>query len=571
MIRCLHVSNLALIREVALELQPGLNLLTGETGTGKSILVDALSFALGGRAGAELIRSGADRAAVQIEFEVGEGSAAAAFLAERGYPIEDGCVVARREVGIEGRSRAFLGSVMAPIADLKSLAALIVDLHAQHQHQSLLSPARHREILDRQADLQVELRAMAEAWREFDTARARLVSLRDGVQLVAQRIDTLRFQVNEIDAAAIGPDERATLRAERDLLRSADAIIRLSAGAFEVLYDGDGAALARIADGLRMVRELCRFDPDLQGDVERVEAARTEIEELARRMRDYPSRISSDPNRLQAVEDRLVLLEELQRKYAPNGDEPAILAHRDAAADELAQLTDGGETVADLETRVDRLRETARVRAVELSSRRRAAAVDLEGKVETELAAVAMKNTRFAVDFRLAADPGNGILIEGDEVAVDATGCDVVEFMLSANRGEALRPLATVASGGELSRIMLALDLVFRSTSEPRTLVFDEVDAGIGGAVAESVGRRLRDLSRRHQVICVTHLPQIASHADHHVVVAKKSAGGRTEVALRNLDEAGQVKELARMLAGERITPAALRHAAEMRARGAPR
>ncbi len=571
MIRCLHVANLALIREVTLELDPGLNLLTGETGTGKSILVDALAFALGGRAGADLIRSGAERASVQVEFDVRDNTAAIAFLEERGYPIEEGCVVARREVGTQGRSRAFLGAVMAPIADLKSLASLIIDLHAQHQHQSLLSPARHREFLDRQADLAVELRTMAEASRELNEARARLISLRDGAQRVAQRIDTLRFQINEIDAAGIGPDERATLRAERDLLRSADRIVQLCGGAFEALYEGEGAALSRLADGLRLVRDLCRFDPGLQDDLERVEVARAEIQELALRMRDYPSRISADPNRLQAVEDRLVLLEELQRKYAPNGDEKAILEHREAAAGELAQLADGSETVGDLEKRVDALREKARVQALDLTSRRRTAAVELERRVEEELAAVAMKSTRFAVDFRLAAGSGSGIWVEGEEVAVDATGCDVVEFMLSANRGEALRPLATVASGGELSRIMLALDVVFRRDAEPRTLVFDEVDAGIGGAVAESVGRRLRELSRRHQVICVTHLPQIASYADHHVVVAKKSAGGRTEVALRNLDEAGQVKELARMLAGERVTPAALRHAAEMRARGAPR
>jgi len=388
---------------------------------------------------------------------------------------------------------------------------------------------------------------------------------------VAQRIDTLRFQIDEIDAAAIDKDEKATLRKERDLLRSADSIIQLSGGAFEALYEGDGAALGRLADGLRLVRELVQFDPGLQDDFERVEAARTEIQELALRMRDYPSRISADPNRLQVVEDRLVLLEELQRKYAPNGDESAIVAHRNTAAEELAELTDGTDTVDDLEKKVEGLRETARACAVELTSRRRAAAVDLEAMVEKELAAVAMKNTRFAVDFRLAATAGSGIWVEGEEVAVDATGCDVVEFMLSANRGEALRPLATIVSGGELSRIMLALDVVFRRDSEPRTLVFDEVDAGIGGAVAESVGRRLRNLSRRHQVICVTHLPQIASYADHHVVVAKKSSHGRTEVALRNLDEAGQVKELARMLAGERVTPAALSHAAEMRARGAPR
>ncbi len=570
MIRCLHAANLALIREVTLELEPGFNLLTGETGAGKSILVDALSLGLGGRAGAEMIRGGAERASVEVEFDLRRTPGAVAFLEQRGYPLDDGSIVVRREIGRGGRGRAFLGGVMVPVAELKAFGALAVDLYAQHQHQSLLVSSKHLEMLDRQAGLDAELKRMAVAARELDAAGARLAAVREGAQQIAQRIDTLRFQIDEIDTAGVEPGESAALRTERDMLRSAETIVALCGRGFEALYDGEGAALTRLADGLRAVRELCRYDSGLQDDLDRAEAARVELQELALRLRDYPSRLSADPNRLPVVEERLVLIEGLQRKYAPNGDESALLAYQESAVRELAGLTEGGESASELETTVGTLRDRARDLAVALSGKRRRAAIALERLVEKELAAVAMKNTRFAIDFRLASGPGSGIRVEGEEVIVDATGCDVVEFMLSANRGEALRPLASVASGGELSRVMLALNLVFRRDAEPRTMIFDEVDAGIGGAVAESVGRRLRDLSRRHQVLCVTHLPQIASCADHHAVVSKRAAGSRTEVVLSHLDEAGRVQELARMLAGERVTPTALRHAAELRARGSP-
>ncbi len=571
MIRCLHISNLAIIREATLDLGPGLNLLTGETGAGKSIVVDALSLVLGGRAEAGLIRSGAERASVEAVLDVGGHAAAAAFLEERGYPLEADTIVARRELPAQGKGRAFLGGALAPIHDLRGLGTLVVDLHGQHQHRTLLDPASHRALLDRYADLEADLEAMGRAARELQAATARLVSLREGAQRIAQRIDMLRFQVEEIERAAVQPGERAALRAERELLRNAETILRHGRLAYEALYEGESAALARLAEAIRATRELARFDPGLEGEVARAEAARTDLEELAFLLRDYPARLSFEPRRLEAIEDRLALLETLLRKYAPGGDEERLLAHRSAAADELSQLTGGGATVADLEERVEGLRTEALRLAAALSRARRAAAATLEGRVEAELGQLAMGRTRFAVDFRVQPSAGSGVWVEGEEVAVDAAGYDVVEFFLAANRGEALRPLAAVASGGELSRIMLALEVVLRRGGGSRTLVFDEVDAGIGGAVADAVGRRLKALAGAHQVICVTHLPQVASQADRHVLVSKRAARGRTEVDLQTLDAAGRVRELARMIAGERVTPAALRHATELLQRGAER
>ena len=563
MIRCLHVRNLAIVKEATLDLGPGLNLLTGETGAGKSILVDALLLGLGGRAESEAVRTGEERGTVALEFEV-TSPAARAFLEEHGYPLEQGHVVVQREIAAEGRGRAFIGGVPAPVADLKAFGALAGSVHGQHQHQTLLDPASHLPLLDREGGAAELLPAMAEAAQALAEATARLASLRDGAQRLAQRVDLLRWQVQEIDAAALEAGERETLRTERERLRHAEQILRSGREALEALYEGEGAALARVAEGIRAAREVARFEPGLDGDLDRAEAAASEIEEVAFRLRDLTTRLQPDPQRLQAADDRILLIDGLLRKSAPGADEAAIAAYRDAAAEELRSLTDGGATVAELEEKVDRLRAAALAAAQGLSRRRRSAARALERKVEHELGSLAMEGTRFAVDLRPRPGPGSGLWVEGEEVAVDALGYDVVEFLLSANRGEALRPLHAVASGGELSRIMLALEVVRLRHGTPRTLVFDEVDAGVGGAVAEVLGRKLRALAATHQVLCVTHLAPIASQADRHARVAKRTVKGRTEAWVEPLDARARVQELARMLAGESITPSALKHAADM-------
>ena len=567
MIRCVHVRNLAIIKDATLDLGPGLNLLTGETGAGKSILVDALLLGLGARADGDLVRTGTEKCSVEIEFDLAGHDAALSFLADRGYEADGASIVVHREVAEKGRSRAFLGGVLAPIADVRGFAALVAAIHGQHQHHLLLDPARHRDLLDRHAGADAERRAMEAEASELTAATARLVSLRDGAQRIAQRIDMLGYQVREIDGIQVQPGERETLRAERDMRRHSETLLRDCRTAVEALYDGESAALARLVEGIRAAREVVRFDPGLGEDLQRVESAKAEIEELVLRLRGFADKLDPDPQRLEALEERIQGIEALLRKYAPGGDEAALLAHREAAAAELRQLTDGSDTVADLDARVEALRERARAAAVALSRKRRAAAATLEKRLEAELRPLAMPETRFAVEFRLRPSAGSGIWIEGEEVSVDAGGCDVVEFLLSANRGEAMRPLHAVASGGELSRLMLALEVVLLGHDAPRSLVFDEVDAGIGGATAEVVGRKLKALAQGHQVICVTHLAPIAALADRHVRVAKRALRGRTEVAVEVLEGEERVRELGRMLAGETITPQALRHAAEMLAR----
>ncbi|MBI1951779.1 MAG: DNA repair protein RecN [Acidobacteria bacterium] len=568
MLRCLHITHLAIVRELTLDLGPGLNLLTGETGAGKSILVDALTLVLGGRSGPEMIRAGAERATVEAEFDVSSNRAARVCLEQRGYTIDDGTIVARREILAQGKGRAFLGGSLAPLSDLKALGGILVDLHGQHQQQTLLHAANHRELLDRHAGLDADLDGMAGAARRFETAAARLASLREGAERLARRLDTLRLQAGEIERAAVRAGEREALRAERHLLRNAEAIQSSARQAYEALYEGEGATLSRLAETIRGLREMARFDAALQEHLERAGSAQADLQEIAVLLRDYPSRLGFDPGRLEAIEDRIQAVESLLRKHAPGGREEDLLRVRDEAREELSRLSGGGETEEEIARQVEARRSEALRLAASLSLARCAAARTLEREVEKELAGLAMGQSRFAVGIGPRLAPGSGLWSGGEEVAVDGTGCDVVEFLLSANPGEPPAPLSAVASGGELSRVMLALEVVLRRESEPRALVFDEVDAGIGGAVAEAVGKRLHSLSRHHQVICVTHLPQIASHADRHVRVGKRRARGRTEVEVDVLDDQGRVRELARMLAGEKVTPAALRHAAEMRARG---
>src|SRR2546428_246346 len=387
-----------------------------------------------------------------------------------------------------GKGRAFLGGSLAALSDLRALGAILVDLHGQHQQQTLLHPLSHRDLLDRHAGLDGRLDDMAGASQRLAAATARLLSLREGAQRLLQRADALRHQIDEIEMMAPKSGERRTLRAERELLRNAETLLRHARAAYEALYEGEGAALPRLAESLRALRDLLRFDPSLHEHVERAESARADLQETAYALRDYPSRLSFEPQRLEGLDERIQALETLLRKYAPAAREDGLLRLRDEAALELEQLVGGGETVEDLETRVEGLRSEALRLASSLARARRAAAQALEGEVESELDDLAMR-ARFAVDFRARPSPGSGLWVGGEEVVVDAAGYDVVEFLPSANAGEPLAPLASVASGGEVSRVMLALEVVLRKDAEPRTLMFDEGDAGIVGGVGATGGR----------------------------------------------------------------------------------
>jgi DNA repair protein RecN (Recombination protein N) len=566
MIRYLRIRNLAIIREISFEISPGFTVITGETGAGKSILVDSLALLMGERFGPDRIRAGEEAASAEAVFDVSRQEALRPFLEERGWEPEEGELILRREIQAAGKSRSFVGSRLASLADLKSLGERLVDLHGQHDHQTLLRAAEHLPLLDRFCDHRRPLEEIRAPWEEIRSLRAKLETLRHDRLELARRVEMLRFQADEIDRAAVKPGEIEALKRERGLVRNQEKIRQLALTALDRLYEGEGAALSGLDGALSSARELARLDPGIAGALARAEEARPALADLAEALRQAGREREADPSRLEALESRLASLEILARKYG--SDEASILEFGLRAKEELEELLSPEGSEEGLAQKLAEAAADFTARAAALSSGRRRGGRLLEKEVKRQLSELGMEGTEFRVESEITPDPGSPVRRDGEAVRFDAAGYDRVDFLISTNPGEPPRPLARVASGGELSRIMLAVHLVLRGAADETVRVFDEVDAGIGGRVAEAVGRKLRKLSQGGQVLCVTHLPQIASMADHHLVVSKKVIQGRTEVRVDELDRQGSVREVARMLGGERISDLTLRHAEEMVARG---
>jgi DNA repair protein RecN (Recombination protein N) len=553
MLKLLRINNIALIPTLEVDLGPGLTLLTGETGAGKSILIDALGLLLGERASPDLIRSGEERAAVEAVFELED---ATALLEERGLSADGDEVVIRRELHSSGKGRATVNGALVPVSLLRDLAPRLTVIHGQHEPQGLLDPSTHLDLLDHFAGAD-DGRPLAEFYRDLRAAEAALERLRGDRRETERRREMLEFQANEIERAGLVAGEEEALRVEKTRQANAGRLAALSGEAYGLLYDDEGAALSRLGQVFRKVEDLAAIDPSFQPFLEARAGALAPLEDLALRLRDYHQQLEVSPGRLDEIEGRLALLERLKKKYGATADE--VLAFGQRCRRELDALASPEEQERTLEARRGRLAATYLERARALSKRRRAAALDLRKRVQVELGQLAMEKTRFEVAFTPA----------DVDAAVDPSqwterGLERAEFLLSPNPGEELRPLSRIASGGELSRIMLGLKSVVRSDARGLTLVFDEVDAGIGGRVAEVVGRKLKAVAARQQVVCVTHLPQIAALADRHLAVRKQVEKGRTVTVVAALDEGARVEEIARMLGGEKITSTTREHAREM-------
>jgi len=536
MLRFLGVRHLAVIDRLEVEFEPGLNVLTGETGAGKSVLVEAVDLLLGGRASADLVRTGESAATIQAVFETPDGRE----------------VIVRRELSAQGRSRAFVNDALATSGALRELGATLVDLHGQHEHQTLVDPARHVTLLDAFAghdSLTADVASAFEAWRQAAGAldRTRL----DDREKQA-RIEMASFQLDEIVKVAPREGEDERLDADRARLVNADRLARLSTEAYAALYEGEGAAMDTLAGVWKRLDELAALDPAFAEHAAQREEVRSRLEDVAFALRDYASELDASPERLQKVEDRLAALERLKRRYGPSLAD--VLARRAALEDELEQLGASGDRAAKLE-RVEAERRQAFLDAAgHLSDARAAAARALDTALQDRLNELAMPHAR--VDVRVAP--------QRQSEQWSARGIDLVEFFLSPNPGEDLRPLAKIASGGELSRIMLALRTLATPDEPGRTLVFDEVDAGIGGAAADAVGERLQALGGRYQVLCVTHLPQIAARGDVHFQIEKTVRDGRTLTTLTRLDSQARVAEIGRMIAGARVSDGVLASARDL-------
>ncbi|HET9982007.1 MAG TPA: DNA repair protein RecN [Longimicrobiales bacterium] len=544
----LRIQNYALIERLAVRLDPGLNVLTGETGAGKSIIVGALSLLLGERASAEAVRTGADKAVVEGVFDVAGDESVAALLAEQGLEAEDDLLILRREVAAEGRSRAWVNGSATTAGFLGELGRLLVDLHGQHESQTLLRPEEQRSILDAfggSAELAASVRA---AWTRLQQARRALEELDERRRLAEQRADFLRFQVDEIEKAKVQADEDERLHDEAHRLEHAEDLARFSGTLHQALYGGEDSVSAKLGDLRRVLDHLIRFDPTQEDARELLDSAFYTAEELGRRMGQYSVSVEHDPARLEEIRRRQDLLFRLKTKYGPTLAD--VIETGTKARAELDLLDGAGLERRELERTEAEAAEALAAIAAELSKKRRAGAKRLGTEVMAVLPDLGLGG-RFEV--ALEALP-----------AIGGDGAEGVEFRVALNAGFEPRALARVASGGELSRVMLALKTILARLDRVPTLIFDEVDVGIGGRVALQVGDRLRRVAEHHQVFVITHLAQIASRADHQLLVEKVEREGTTLTRVSEVREDERIRELARMLGGDPESATSLEHAREL-------
>lgn len=551
----IRVRDYAIIHDVELEFGPGMTVLTGETGAGKSILVDALGLVLGDRADAGAVRHGAERAEITATFELGGREQARAWLAEHDLDAEEECVL-RRVIGREGRSRAYINGSPVTLQTLRELGESLVEIHGQHEHQTLTRQAVQREILDAHGGLAEAVAAVASAWERWHGAEQALARARAAGENREHRLDLVRYQLRELEALDLQPGEARELEEEHRRLANTGRLAEAAAAALEAAYEAEtGAAQALVARARDALERVLELDPALAAPATLMEEAEIRLREAAETLRRYLDDLDADPGRREAVEARRAGLRELARKHQV---EPGALPGRlETLREELSALEGSEAALEGLERDLGAAEKAYLAAAGTLSQARRTAA-DRLGETATGLMRqLGMPEGRFEI--RLESLPG---------AAYAAHGMDRVEFLVTANSGQPPAPLAKVASGGELSRISLALQVAATGATCCACLVFDEVDAGVGGAVAEIVGRRLRELAAGPQVLCVTHLPQVASQGHRHVRVAKLSDGRHSRTAVTVLGHEDRIEELARMLGGVEITATTRRHAREMIERG---
>ncbi|MBP1595113.1 MAG: repair protein RecN [Acidobacteria bacterium] len=561
MLRYLRIRDFALIRNLGIDFGEGLTVLTGETGSGKSIIVDAFGLLIGGRSSQEMVRANCDVAILEGVFSV-ENPRIREQLGAAGMDVGEDSLVIRREITAGGRSRVFINNNLATLALLKAIGGTLSDIHGQQDHQALLDLSSHLEWLDRFGGNEAAVGGLrADYSRLKDTAR-KLDALAMDEQERCRLLDILRFQVEEIRRAGLRPGEKELLDNERSLLSNREKVFAWAHEAYGLLYEGEKSILGQTGRLARVLEQLSGFDPGLAVHLDALREGLYRMEDLSFVLRDYAGGMDFSPERLDQVERRLAELERLTAKYGKSTEE--VLAFADEAGCRLEELTMSDESSAKLAAELEAGLKQYLDRAERLSSKRRKDAARLEREIGREFQALAMEKTELSVRFHPKDRPGGAQAQGRIPGYCGPEGVDQVELLLAPNVGEEMRPLARIASGGELSRIMLAIKTLCGGDEAGKTLVFDEIDAGIGGRVAEVVGKKLRQAAAGSQVLCVTHLPQIAAFAREHFRVTKETVDGRTETFAGRLDEAARVEELARMMGGEVITETTRRHAREM-------
>ena len=557
----LRLENYAVIDNVVIEFASGLNLLTGETGAGKSILIDALGLLLGEKASSDVIRTGAERAVVAAVFE-SDGAAARsieAILETNGLDAENGSLVLRREIAPGGKGRVFINNQPATVAVLKQIAPHLAVIHAQNESVVNFDAAARQELLDAYAG--IELKDVSAAFARWKQIRGRIAELEQDEQDRMRILDLWNFQCREIEEARLRAGEDEQLEAEKRVLANAEKIYGAAINAFDLLYEGDASTSSSLRAAQKHLAELARYEPKFQEALAALESARISVEDVGATLRDYAGGIEASPERLAEIEERLALLDRLKRKYGPTLEQ-TISFGRDIRS-KISEMENKDQVLLELRANLAMAAEEYRKAARSISRKRLEAGRKLERLVETEINDLAMR-----ASFRIAVEENEA------EEHWTSSGINQVIYRITTNVGEAMRPLEQIASGGELSRVMLALKASVEAGTNPagkkksaaaqRTLVFDEIDSGIGGRAADAVGKKLKALAKGNQVLCVTHLPQIATFADHHYLIEKRETGGRAKTTVRQITGDERTEEVARMLSGAKLTETSRRHAEQM-------
>ena len=549
----LRVENYAVIDNLAVEFAPGLNLLTGETGAGKSILIDALALLLGDKASTEMIRHGAEKATISGVFEV-DGRGPRKILEENGVEPEDDQIIVKREIAASGKGRVFVNNQPATVALLRMLAPVLASIHAQNETILSFDAAARLALLDTFAGNNLE--DLAEKHQSWSKIRSHIGDLQRDEQDRLRMVDLWCFQKKEIESAKLEPGEDQKLEAEKRVLANAEKLYSAAMAAYDLLYDAEASVASNLGLARRQVEELSRFDSKFEEALASLQTAKAAIEDVSATVRDYAEEIDASPERLAQVEDRLALLDRLKRKYGATVDD--VIAYGEEVSRKLNEVENRDQIMLDLKKQLAAAADAYLDAARAISKKRYSAARELQKLVEAEINQLAMKS-HFKIE------------VSGSDEAESwtASGFDSVAYLIATNPGEPLKPIEQIASGGELSRVMLALKATIEAGKKSKaavqkTLVFDEIDTGIGGRAAEAVGKKLKSLAKANQVLCITHLPQIASFADHHYVIEKKEVAGRMKTSVRRLNEDQRTEEIARMLSGAKLTETSRQHAEQL-------
>lgn len=564
MIKSLFIQDYALIEKIEIEFNSGLNIITGETGAGKSILIDAMSLLLGERASSDVIRKGADKSVVEGIFEVNKNKKVKALLAENELEELPELII-RREISSKGSNRCFVNDTPVSLNVIKELGDLLVDLHGQHEHQSLLKKETHINFLDGFGNNDELLRTYKWLYASLNKLLAEIKEIKEKDSIYRQKRDALEFQIKEIDAVSPHVGEEEKLANELKILENSEKLLELTNSIYNALYESEYSAQDTLSKVKNDLTELAKIDPHFEETVKECETALTLINDLSDNIRKYRSKIEVDPDQINTIRERLGAVNLLKKKYG--GSIEALLELRKKIGEEFQAAEGYSHQIIDLEKKIKAVREKASQAAEKLSKERIKIAKNVKKEIELILAELGIPNARFEVRItqrELKSNDEDGLQINNKNYAYDSNGCDEVEFYISTNIGEDVKPLAKVASGGEVSRIMLALKTVLAKSDKLPLLIFDEIDSGISGNIAQKVGAALKSLAAYHQIIAITHLPQIAAFSDHHYAVEKKETDGRVVSYIRRLTEHQKIIEVAKLLSGEKVTDASIKSAKEL-------